>query len=283
MGKLGVRTTRIILNSVSYVLLVGWGLVAAMPLVWMVSSAFKYSREIYTWPPSIIPRQPTFDNFVAAWTKVPFDWFLINSAIVSLVEVTGVLAFGAMVAYVLAIRRVPGRSLLWVLVLAGLIIPEQVTYIPRFMIVKQLGWINTLQGVVAPYFMSSFGVFLLAQFFQTIPGELFDASRIDGLGEFGILLRIVLPLSQPALAALAIFTWLSSWNNFFWPLLVVINESKRTVPVGLASFFQEEGVANIGHVMAGNTIAILAPLAVFILFQRHFVQGIGVTGLKEVF
>lgn len=283
MVRLNMRATRTVLNSISYVLLVAWGLVAAMPLVWMVSSAFKLSREIYTWPPSLIPHQPTWSNFVAAWTRVPFYRFLLNSAIVSVAEVTSVIIFAAMVAYALAIRRMPGRSLLWLLVLAGLIIPEQVTYIPRFIIVKQLGWINTLQGVVAPYLMSCFGVFLLAQFFQTIPIDLVDASRIDGLGEFGILFRIVLPLSRPALAALAIFTWLSSWNNFFWPLLVVVSEANRTVPVGLASFFQEEGVANIGHVMAGNTLAILAPLIVFVTFQRYFVQGIGVTGLKDIF
>jgi multiple sugar transport system permease protein len=283
MTKMSMKTTRTILASISYVLLIAWGVIAAAPMVWMVLSAFKFPAEIYSWPPSFIPKQPTVANFVAAWTHVPFARFVLNSAIVSVAEVTSVIFFASMVAYALAIRRFPGRSLIWMLVFAGLIIPEQVTYIPRFMIIKQLNWINTLQGVVAPYLMSSFGVFLLAQFFQSIPMDLVDAARIDGLGEFGILFRIVLPLARPAMAALAIFVWLGSWNNFFWPLLVVVNRAMRTLPVGLAGFYQEEGVANIGHVMAGNTLAILAPLTVFLAFQRYFVQGIGVTGLKDVF
>lgn len=275
-----VKTTRWILVGISYVLLIGWGAVAAAPLTWMVLSAFKPLREIYSWPPTFIPEAPTVDNFVQAWTRVPFARFILNSAFISIGQIVSVVFFGALVGYALAIRRFPGRSIIWLTVLSGLILPEQVTYIPRFMLIRQLDWINTYQGIMAPYVVSCFGVFLLTQFFENIPLELIDAANIDGLNDIGILFRIVLPLSRPALSTLAIMTWLSSWNNFFWPLLVVVSEEMRPIPVGLASFWQEEGVANLGHVLAANSMAIVLPLVIFIAFQRYFVQGISLSGLK---
>lgn len=277
-----VRITRGIVHTLFYLALIAWGFAAAMPMLWMVVSAFKITRDIFVWPPSFLPKNPTVENFVAAWTIVPFARFLINSAVISTVQILAVLSTGSMVGYALSIRRFPGRTFVWVMVLAGLIIPEQVTYIPRFMLIKGLGWVNTYAGIVSPYLTSCFGIFLLAQFFLSIPVDLIDAARIDGLHEFGILFRIVIPLSKPALATLSIFTWLGSWNNFFWPLLVVVSAPMRTIPVGLVSFYQEEGIANFGHVLAGNTMAIVAPLIVFLAFQQYFIQGIGVTGLKGI-
>lgn len=276
--KLGRRLSA----SVSYVLLIIWGLVATLPLLWMVSSSFKITKDIYVWPPSFLPTNPTTVNYYQAWTLRPIGRYLLNSALVSIIEIAAVVLFGALVGYVLAIRRFPGRNLIWLTVLAGLVVPEQVTYIPRFMMIKQVGWVNTIPGIVSPYLTSCFGIFLLAQFFQSVPIELVDAARMDGLTELGILFRIVLPLSKPALATLTIFTWLGSWNNFFWPLLVVVSENMRTIPIGLASFYQEEGIMNFGNVLAANTTAIIPPLIVFLAFQRYFVQGIGVSGLKDV-
>ena len=283
MGVHGsMRSSRFVSAVISYVLLIAWGLIAAMPLVWMVSSAFKPTREIYTWPPSLIPVAPTLENFVEAWNRIPFARFMLNSVFISIGEIVFGLVVAALVGYAITIRRFPGRTLVWITVLSGLIIPDQVLYIPRFMLIRQLGWINTYQGIVSPYLVSSLGIFLLAQFFQNVPIDLIDAARVDGMGEFDILLRIVLPLSRPALATLAIFIWLSSWTNFFWPLLVVVSEDMRPLPVGLASFFQEEGVAEFGNVLAANTLAIIPPLLIFLLFQRQFVQGISLSGLKDV-
>jgi len=135
---------------------------------------------------------------------------------------------------------------------------------------------------MAPSLISSFGVFLLTQFFQSIPVELVDAARIDGLDEFRIVLQIVIPLSRPALVTLSIFTWLGTWNDFFWPLLVVMSEEMRPISIGLKSFYDEEGIGSFGHVLARNTMAIVFPLAIFLLFQRYFVQGIGLSGRKGV-
>jgi multiple sugar transport system permease protein len=264
---------------VAHVMLAIGAVTMVIPFLWMLSTSLKSDRQAYIFPPIWIPTPIVWANYATVWEALPFDRFLINSAIVSILVTLGQLATCSMGAFAFARLRFPGRDRLFVLYLATMMIPFQVTMIPVFILVKSFRWLDTYQALVIPMIFSAYGTFLLRQFFRTIPTELEDAAKMDGCSYWRIFWNIILPLSKPALATLGIFVFMWSWNNFLWPLLVVNSLEMKTLPLGLAYFLGQYTIYwNL--LMAGTTIALVPVLVAFFLAQRYFVEGITLTGLK---
>jgi len=263
---------------VLFALLAGSALLTLIPVVWMTLTAFKSAAEVNADPPTWLPGALRFENFEDAWAFAPFGRYLLNSVIeaggIALLQVVT----SALAAYAFARLRFRGRDLLFYVYLATLIIPPQVTVIPQFLIVREFGWVDTYAGLIIPQAFTAFGVFLLRQFFLGIPYELEDAARIDGAGRWGCFWRIILPLSGPALATLAVFAFLFHWNNLLWPLIVANTDATIPIVVGLTRFQGEYGTAwNL--LMAASVIATIPVLLVYFAAQRWFVQGIATSGL----
>lgn len=250
-----------------------------IPFLWMVSTSLKTDLEVYSFPPVLVPKEVRWSNYPEALTLQPFGRFFLNSAIVSVFSVLGQLIFCSMAAYAFARLRFRWREKIFALYLATMMVPAIVTLIPAFLIITAFGWMNTYYALIAPTLSSVWGIFLLRQFFQTIPKDLEDAARIDGAGDFMIYRKVILPLSKPALATLAIFGFISSWKDFLWPLVVTNHNDMRTVEVGIAQF-SSIYTTDWPHQMAAVVVVMLPILIVFFIAQRYFVRGITLTGLK---
>lgn len=263
-----------------YVLLICMSLVYLVPLYWMVSTSFKLTEDIAKYPPDIIPNPLTFGNYPDAINRVPFFTFLKNTLTIVAASLVGTLLSCSLVAYGFSRINWKGRDIVFILVLATMMLPYQVTMVPVYLVMKTLGWINTLYPLTVPtFFGSAFNIFLLRQFFMTIPIELSEAAKIDGANEFYIYSRLILPLTRPALTAVAIFTLLNSWNDFLAPLIYLNDESLYTLSLGLQYFRTSFGV-EMGSMMAMATIMTLPIIAIFFFCQRYFIQGITLTGIK---
>jgi ABC-type glycerol-3-phosphate transport system permease component len=265
-------------------LLLGGGLgvlalVMLFPLYWMLVSALKTPAESALLPPTLWPHDPRPSNFVEAWAVASFWRYLANSLLVAAGTVVGVVACSTLAGFAFAKYRFPGRSVLFGLLLATLMVPGQVTAIPLYLELRDLGLLNQHLGVILPALAGGFGTFLLRQYFTTVPDELLDAARIDGASELRIFWQIVLPQAGPAVAALVIFTFMASWDAFFWPLIVLSSPDRYTLPVGVA-LFRGQFTTNQSYLMAVSFLTTLPVLAVFLAAQRRFVQGIALTGLK---
>jgi multiple sugar transport system permease protein len=250
------------------------------PFLWMVVGAFKPPQELRTVTPSVLPKDPTLDNFSELFSRLDFAQYFFNSALVAVIVTLANLLFCSMAGYALAKLHFAGKRPLFGLVLATLMVPSSVTLVPLFVLMSKLGLVNTYAAVILPFAAGAFGVFLMRQFMMGIPSDLLDAARIDGAGEWRIFRVIVLPLSKAPLAALGIFQFLASWNNFLWPLVVLTDESKYTLPVAVATFAIGQQKANYGLLMAGAVALAVPVILVFLLLQRHFTQSIAMTGLK---
>ena len=276
----GVPRRDAVLRVLLFIVLAAFAVAMVFPFVWMVLTAFKPESTIVKFPPQLWPSKWTFDNFTNIWQRVPFGRFFLNSIVFAGGVTIISLIFNSMTAYALARLRFPGRDVIFVLVLIALMIPFQVIFIPLFVTVHDLGLLNSYGGLIIPRATNAFGIFMLRQFFMTLPRELDEAARIDGAGEFYIYRRIVLPLSVPALATLAVFHFMYNWNDFLWPMLITSSTDMRTLPSGLALFMGQH-VVEYGVIMAGASLA-LAPLFIAFLFaQQYFVNGIALSGLKE--
>lgn len=264
--------------AVHVVLLVVAGFVL-LPFVWMVSSSVKDLGTIFAFPPKLIPAVPRWVNYLEIWEVVPFGTYFLNSSIVAVLTVSAQVLTSSLAAFAFARLAFPGRDKIFLLYLATLMIPVQVTLIPNFILMRILGLINSFGGLVLPMVFTAFGTFLLRQFFMTIPKELDEASIIDGAGWFCIYRCIVMPLSKPALATLTVFTFMKSWNDFLWPLIIVNSQRMSTLPLGLASFKSMFSVQ--WHlIMAAAVITIIPVLVLYIASQRYFIEGIALTGIK---
>jgi multiple sugar transport system permease protein len=258
------------------VLLLG-GLVMVTPLAFMLATSLKTGSEVYEL--HFLPREPTLDNYVEILTRSPFGrWFLV-SFLVSTVTTVSVLFFDSLIGYTLAKFRFRGRGLVFVAILSTLMIPTEMLVIPWYVMAKTMGWLDTVWGIMFPGMMTGFGVFLMRQFFLSVPDELIDAARMDGLNEFQIFWQVAAPLVTPALSALAIFTFLGNWTAFLWPLIVTTSPNLYTVPVGLASL-SGEFQTDWEMIMTGASIATIPTLVVFIVLQRQIVNGILLAGMK---
>lgn len=254
------------------VLLLGAAL-AIFPMLWMLSASLMPAGEASTYPPHLLPRKITFEHYATLFTRLNLGRYFVNSTIIA-VAVTGIsLVVNSMAGYAFAKLRFRARDRIFRILATGLVIPVQVAMLPLFLLMKQLGLINTYWGVIIPGMASIFGIFLIRQYAFSIPDDLLDAARIDGAGEFRIYWAIVLPTITPILATLAIWTFLSTWNDFMWPLIVLSDESNYTLPVALANLVGEH-VQDTELMMAGSVLTILPVMLVFLFLQRYYIQGI---------
>ncbi len=256
------------------------GVVMLLPFAWMLSTSLKYPPDVFTYPPVWIPERIAWENYAKTVSVMPFGRFYLNSVIVTVCTTALQLLTSSLAAFAFARLRFPGRDALFLLYLATLMIPNQVTMIPNFIIVRLLGWYDTYQALILPpaFFGSALSTFLLRQYFLGIPRDFDEAARMDGASSFRIWWQIILPLSGPALAALAIFVSLNNWNEFLWPLITTDSIEMRTLPVGLSAF-QGQFKVEWNLLMAGSVIAMLPVLLVYILAQRWFIRGVTMSGM----
>ncbi|MBG0829728.1 carbohydrate ABC transporter permease [Planomonospora sp. ID67723] len=253
---------------------------AASPFAWMLSGSVKTDAEIRRVPPTWLPDQATLDNYRELFERLDFTRYFVNSLIVTGAVTLGNLVFCSMLGYALAKIDFPGRRALFALVLGTLMVPGAVTFVPLFVLVSNLGLVDSYLGMILPFLAGPFGVFLMRQYISGLPDEVIDAARIDGAGQIRIFLRIVAPLARPALATLGILTFLGTWNSFLWPLVVAQSEEKYTLPVALALYSIGQNQTRFGLLLAGAVVVVVPVLVVFVALQRFFVQGIATTGLK---
>jgi multiple sugar transport system permease protein len=250
------------------------------PFVWMVLGSFKSQGELLSNPPTWWPHHASFDNYTQLFSRLNFSQYFVNSVVVAVAVTAGNLIFCSMLGYALAMLDFKGKRGLFFVVMATLMIPGVVTFVPLFVLVANIGLIDTIPGLILPFLVSPFGVFLMRQYILGLPRDLLDAGRVDGAGELRIFGRIFLPLCGPALATLGILTFLGSWNNFLWPLVVAQNESHYTLPVALALYSTGQNSTQYGLLLAGATVVVVPILVVFLIFQRRFIEGIATTGIK---
>ena len=278
-----------------YAVLLFLGIIFVAPFLYMVTAAFQPIEEMFQLPPQWIPTRPTLDNFTGFLTSDrPIGRWMVNSVFVSVSVTVLQLFLNSLVAYTFAKRTFPGRDFLFFMGLATMMIPTEVTLIPNYLILRSMplfggndisgvgghGWLESYWGLIVPLAMSPFGIFLLRQYMKSIPDQLIDAARVDGAGHFKIYWKIVLPLSKPALAAVAIFTFQFVWGDFLGPLIIISSPELYTLPLGLALFvIQNRTVWNL--VMAGTVLATIPMIIVFFMFQKQFVGGISLSGMKD--
>lgn len=267
-------------HTILHLILISGVIIMIFPFIWGISTSFKDMREVLSSPFSLIPKRFTFVNYKNVVGSIPIVRFFINSLIVSVSITVSQLLTCSLSAYAFSRLRFPFRDGLFYILLGTMMIPQHVIMIPVYIILNFFRLIDTYAAMIVPFISSAFGTFLLRQFFLTIPKELEEAATLDGCGHLCFLFRIMLPLARPILATLAIFTFMWSWNNYLWPLIVTNRIEIRTLQYGLA-MFKEEGGLNWGQLMAGTTIATFPILVIFLAAQRQFIKGITLTGLKE--
>jgi len=279
MGDPYRRVSRTMTRTVIYLILVGGALTMVVPFIWMVSTALKTNLEVFTFPPTFIPEVPQWNNFVDIFEIVPYGRWFLNSIFITLVQTALYLFVASLAAFVFARLHFPGRDTIFMLYLATLMIPVEVTLVPKFILMKELHLIDTYPAVILPGVFNAYGVFLLRQFFLTLPESLEEAAILDGASYFRIYRSIILPLSGPGLATLAIFAFMGAWNDFLWPLIVINTDIMKPLSVGLASF---HGLyeTNWPYLMAASTLALVPIVLVFVFAQKYFVEGIALTGVK---
>jgi len=275
------RTWRLLAALSKYALLLFFGGFFILPWVWMISTSLKNPDELAVYPIIWIPDPIRWDNYIEAFRRAEFSRFLWNTILVAFPSVLGAVASNALVAYGFARIRWPGRDFLFGLLLATLILPGFVTFIPLYLIFKQLNWINSYLPLVVPtFFGNPFFVFLLRQFFMSLPEELADAARVDGASELRIFSQIILPLSRPALAVVALFQFIGSWNDYFGPLIYINDKALYTISLGIANMRASYGFSNFAWIMAATCMSVLPIIALFFFAQRTFIEGIALSGLK---
>ncbi len=256
-----------------------WLVLTVGPMVWMLSASLKSPGDVLRFPPSLIPSSPQWHNYRDVFTTVPFLRYIGNSAFVAVTVTLAGLVLHSMAGYSLARLRFPGRNLIFLGILSTLMVPFAVLLIPQFILVKNLGWLNTYAGLIVPAIPHAFGIFLLRQFYMGLPGELQEAAIVDGATPAGVFWRIALPLSKPIMATLAVFFFLANWNNFLWPLVITQSSAKWVIQIGITQFVGEHGTA-WNMIMAASVIAAVPTLLLFFFLQRYIVEGIKMTGIK---
>lgn len=258
------------------------GLIIATPIIIAIFMSFTPLREILSRSnPSVIPDSWTLENYSTAWNATPFARFMLNSFIQTGVITVAQVLLSILAGYAFAMFDFKGKNLLFGILIGSLIIPFELTFIPNFLLISDLGWANTYQGLAVPFLASAFGVFLFRQFFASIPRDLYDAAKIDGASDWYYLWRVVVPLSRGPIAAFTIFAFLSAWNQYLWPLVITNEETMRTAQIGIRFFLvNQERATDWGAIMAGTVIVMIPTLLVFLIAQKQLVKGIASTGLK---
>lgn len=271
------KTTKLVIHLVLIIL----SCVMVFPFLWMVSSSLKLERDVFEFPIRIIPRDITFENYRSIFNSEEFNFirYFLNTIYISVTVTLIQVSFSSMAAYAFAKLKFPGRDKIFIVYLSNLMIPFQATIIPLYFIMLHLKWIDTHASLISISAFSAFGVFLLRQFYMTIPMELSEAAKLDGCGNFGIYSRVMLPIMKPALATLVMFTFLWKWNDFQAPYVFLSSPSKFTIVLGLKSFVDVYNI-EYGKIMAGSSVAMLPIIFLYYALQKNFVQGIATTGVK---
>lgn len=262
-----------------YVILILLSILTIIPFAWMLSASLKLNKDVFAWPMEWIPANPQWRNYVDIWTKIPLMKFISNTVFLTIVVTVLQLLTSSFAAYAFAKLRFKGRNLLFLGYIATIAMPWQVYMVPQFLMMSGMGLNDKLTAIICLQTFSAFGVFMMKQFYDGIPDELCEAARIDGLSEYGIWWRIMLPLSKPSLATLTIFTFVNTWNDFLGPYMYLTTDTKKTLQLGLRMFLGQYS-SEYGLIMAASVVALIPVLIVFLALQKYFVQGIASSGLK---
>ncbi len=283
MGELLMATNRTFRHQAGriglHALLLTLGIIFMLPFIWSISTSLKPMNELFAVRPNLIPNTIRWENYSDVFENVPFLRIYANSIIVTFFRTIGQVAIASVAAFAFAQLKFPGRDAIFVILLAGLMVPDQVLIVPRFIIMREFGWFDTYQGLIIPLIFSSFGVFMIRQYFLGIPRDFHEAAKLEGANPFQIYYQIYLPLARPALAAFGFLALLSSWNEFLWGLTVTNSMDMRVIPVGLA-LFQGQYFTNNAVLMAAANMATFPLLIVFLFFQKQLVEGVALSGVK---
>ncbi len=266
-------------QALRYVLLVGLALLFGLPIYWVIASAFKPGTELFTWPPEFWPSHPTLDSFSRALERNPFPLYVWNSLFVTLIAASLTVLLSTMAGFSLAKHRFPGSRVMLVAILGTIMFPVEVIMIPLFQVVRTVHLYDSLWGLIIPTVATPTGIFLLRQYMLSIPDDLLEAARIDGANEWQVFRHVIVPLARPAMAALAIFSFMWRWNDFLLPLIVITDPQKLTITLALANYSGQHNV-NWNSLLSMSVIAMVPVVVVFLALQRYFVRGIAVTGMK---
>lgn len=266
-------------NLIYHIILILGAIVMVMPFLWMITTSLKTLPESMRVPPTLLPTEWKFENYASVFNKIDFIRYYMNTIWMTVGRTIGQLVLCSLAAYGFARLRFPGKEIIFLGILSVLMVPSQVVMIPSFVLMRELGWIDTFYALIIPGIFSAFGTFLLRQFFMSLPKDLDEAAKIDGASLFGIYWRIYLPLSKAALVSLAIFTMLASWNDLLWPLIMTSSEEMRVLTIGISSF-QGQYATDYTLLMAGALMATAPMILLFIFFQRYFIEGIALSGIK---
>lgn len=275
-----VQNTRTkILRGILYVVLIIMALIMLVPFAWMLSASFKLDKDVFIFPIQWIPKNPRYQNYVDIWTKIPLAKFVTNTVKLTLIVTCLQLLTSSFAAYAFAKLQFKGKNTLFLAYIATIAVPWQVYMVPQFIMMRSFGLADTHLAIICLQAFSAFGVFMMKQFYEGIPTELCEAARIDGMSEYQIWYRIMLPLSKPALSTLTIFTFVNTWNDFLGPLIYLTTEAKKTLQLGLRMFISQFG-SEYGLIMAASVLSLIPVLAVFLSLQKYFVEGVAATGVK---
>ncbi|AIQ52463.1 carbohydrate ABC transporter permease [Paenibacillus sp. FSL R7-0331] len=265
-------------KTIMITLLVVGGLLMMVPFIWMIGSSFKPENEFTVIPPSLFPSNPTFNNYRDLFVKMDFLIYLKNTLIIVLCSFAG-LFLNAMAGYAFAKFEFPGRNKFFYIILATMMIPGQVTMIPTYLIINEMGLVNTMAGIVLPGLVGAFAIFLFRQFMTTIPMDLLEAARLDGAGELRIFFQLIVPIVKPVFAVQGILTFIGAWNSFLWPLIIANDERLYTLSVGLSLLKGQYGT-EFGLQMAGAAFMVIPIIIIFVFFQKHIIEGYTISGMK---
>ena len=274
-----MKAKKLIVNIIKYGVLLALAFVAIMPFLWMLSASFKSSTEVFSIPMHWIPETFHFENYKEIWTKVPLLTYFKNTATVAIIVTFMQILTSSFAAYAFAKMNFPGRDALFMLYIGTIAVPWQVYMVPQFIMMRSVGLYDTIWALVVLQSFSAFGVFLMRQFYLGIPNDLSEAARIDGLSEYGIWARIILPLAKPAIATLLIFTFVNTWNDYMGPMIYLTTDTRKTIQVGLQRFIQSYS-ADYNLIMAASLCTLIPVSVVFLFLQRYFIEGIATSGMK---
>jgi multiple sugar transport system permease protein len=267
-------------NILTHAILITGAAAMILPFVWMLLTSFKNPQEVLQFPPTWIPSEWRYQNYVDAWMKVRFGMYFFNSCFTSLVATVGMMITSVLAAFAFAYLEFPLKNTIFYVLMGTMMVPQQVLLVPNFMTLKAIGWHDTYLALTVPWMAGFFGIFLLRQFFLTMPRDLYDAARIDGCSRLRFLFTVLVPLSTAPLTTLGVFSFIANWNSFLWPLIMTDRDQMRTLQVGLAFFAQSEGT-QWGMLMAASTFCTLPLVIGFFIAQKQFIEGIAHSGSKE--
>jgi len=278
---MGRKRRKVLGDIVTWIVLLLGGIIFVLPFVWMLSSSLKPLSELYQFPPTFIPRNIQWGNYIEIWRRLPFGRFYLNSTFVAVSVTMGSVFTSSMAGYSFARLPFPGRDKIFLIYVSTMMVPFAVTMIPMYVLMRTFGWVNELTSLIVPSLCGAWGTFLMRQFMLTIPPELEDAALIDGSSYFGIYWRIILPLSKPVVATLAMFSFMGQWNDFLWPLIMISSLKKKTLSLGLAALQERVATRTPWHLlMAAAVLSIIPVVIVFIVGQKYYVRGIVTSGIK---